>query len=196
MNKWAARLSLQECRLLVLPSNTTSLRSLNSQQLCHLPPAAVKVLAPDPPGALVPKLVPPIVRLAARTPYPMTFPLHPTYTMLSSTVGMAKGTAEQGAELAGRSALDQSSASVSASQANNMAEPSKAQTTASVAYWLAAETTGTPAHMLMMAAGLSTLVRSTQCSSQDEGCPELDYGALAIETQVAEEGPQMCMLVT
>ncbi len=60
-------------------------------------------------------------------------------------VGMAKSTAEHGATSGARAALSHSSARVLASQACSVAEPSIAQTTASVANWLAADTTGTPA---------------------------------------------------
>ena len=64
--------------------------------------------------------------------------------MLSNTVGMAKSTAEHGATSEARAALSHSSARVLASQACSVAEPSIAQTTASLANWLAADTTGTP----------------------------------------------------
>ena len=64
---------------------------------------------------------------------------------MSKTVGTAKSTAEHGATLAGMSALFQSSTRVSASHAYRVAEPSNAQIIASVANWLAADTTGTPA---------------------------------------------------
>ncbi len=65
--------------------------------------------------------------------------------MLSRTVGAAKSTAEHGATSAASAELSHSSASVLASQACSVAEPSIAQITASVANWLAADTTGTPA---------------------------------------------------
>ena len=65
--------------------------------------------------------------------------------MLSRMVGMAKLTAEQGATLAARSALFHSRASVLASHTNSVAEPSKAQMSASVAKGLAVEIAGTPA---------------------------------------------------
>ena len=65
--------------------------------------------------------------------------------MLSRTVGMAKFTAEQGATLAARSALFHSRASVLASHTYSVAEPSKAQMSASVAKGLAVEIAGTPA---------------------------------------------------
>ena len=88
--------------------------------------------------------------------------------MLSRTVGMAKVTAEQGAMLAARSALFHSRASVLASHTYSVAEPSKAQMSASVAKGLAVEIAGTPAkraqQVQLMAQDYGSQLGSSCCS--------------------------------